>query len=222
MAIAKREFQVHTQRFAFRALEEDDESVKMSNATRGRSSAHCAADDAASIVILPALSEFSEGLALSDCSEGTPAPLLPTLPAAAGISPSFSVTSAFLCVLCVKSFAFRSTACPQNRQFRFDTNEPLPNFATRTKQTTSLFPFAADKRVSRTSNLAIHAKQITSSQITTLFLFDTNERSRITTHQSLITNATGAFNDFHIRSAHGSMAAESLATKFNSSGKGKA
>src|ERR1700721_1300206 len=152
MAIAKREFQVHTQRFAFRALEEDDESVKMSNATRGRSSAHCA----------------------------------------------------------------------QNRQFRFNTNEPLPNFATRTKQTTSLFPFAADKRVSRTSNLAIHAKQITSSQITTLFLFDTNERSRLTTHQSLITNATGAFNDFHIRSAHGSMAAESLATKFNSSGKGKA
>src|SRR3984957_13315036 len=213
MAIAKREFQVHTQRFAFRALEEDDESVKMSNATRGRSSAHCAADDAASIVIL---------LALSDCSEGTPAPLLPTLPAAAGISPSFSVTSAFLCVLCVKSFAFRSTACPQNRQFRFNTNEPLPNFATRTKQTTSLFPFAADKRVSRTSNLAIHTKQIPSSQITRLFLFDTNERSRITTHQSLITNATGAFNDFHIRSAHGSMAAESLATKFNSSGKGKA
>src|ERR1700721_734144 len=170
MAIAKREFQVHTQRFAFRALEEDDESVKMSNATRGRSSAHCAADDAASIVLLPPRSEFSEGLALGDCSEGTPAPLLPTLPAAAGISPSFSVTSAFLCVLCVKSFAFRSTACPQNRQFRFDTNE----------------------------------------------------RSRITTHQSLITNATGAFNDFHIRSAHGSMAAESLATKFNSSGKGKA
>jgi hypothetical protein len=213
MAIAKREFQVHTQRFAFRALEGDDESVKMSNATRGRSSAHCAADDAASIVILPAL---------SDCSQGTPAPLLPTLPAAAGISPSFSVTSAFLCVLWVKSFAFRSTACPQNRQFLFNTNEPLPKFATRTKHTTSLFPFAADKRDSRTSNLAIHTKQITSSQIITLLLFDTNERSRITPHQSLITNATGAFNDFHIRSAHGSMAAESLATKFNSSGKGKA
>ena len=213
MAIAKREFQVHTQRFAFRALEGDDESVKMSNATRGRSSAHCAADDAASIVFLPAL---------SDCSQGTPAPLLPTLPAAAGISPSFSVTSAFLCALWVKSVAFRSTACPQNRQFLFNTNEPLPKFATRTKHTTSLFPFAADKRDSRTSNLAIHTKQITSSQITTLLLFDTNERSRITPHRSLITKATSAFNDFHIRSAHGSMAAESLATKFNSSGKGKA
>src|SRR5580692_1004978 len=213
MAIAKREFQVHTQRFAFRALEGDDEAVKMSNATRGRCSAHCAADDAASIVILPAL---------SDCSQGTPAPLLPTLPAAAGISPSFSVTSAFLCALCVKSVAFRSTACPQNRQFLFNTNEPLPNFVTRTKQTTSHVPFVANRCLSHTSNLAIHTKQITSSQITTLLLFDTNERSRITPHQSLITNATGAFNDFHIRSAHGSMAAASLATKFNSSGKGKA
>ena len=213
MAIAKREFQVHTQRFAFRALEGDDESVKMSNATRGRSSAHCAADDAASIVILPAL---------SDCSQGTPAPLLPTLPAAAGISPSFSVTSAFLCALCVKSVAFRSTACPQNRQFLFNTNEPLPNFATRTKQTTSPFPFAADKLVFRTSKLAIYTKQITSSQITTLFLFNTNERSLITTYQSPVTNATGALKDFHIRSGRGSMAAENLATKINTSGKGKA
>ena len=171
--------------------------MKMSNNTNGRPSAlppelstdrPRASDDAPSTVILLALSHFCEG---------SPAPLPHVGPAAAGISSSFSVPSAFVCVLCVKSFAFRSTACPQNRQFLFNTNEPLPNFATRTKQ-------------------------IPSSQITTLFLFDTNERSRITTHQSLITNATGAFNDFHIRSAHGSMAAESLATKFNSSGKGKA
>jgi hypothetical protein len=96
-----------------------------------------------------------------------------------------------------------------------NTNELLPNFATRTKQTTSPFPFAADKLVFRTSKLAIYTKQITSSQITTLFLFNTNERS-------LITNATGALKDFHIRPGRGSMAAENLATKFNSSGKGKA
>src|ERR1700678_1508874 len=183
MAIAKREFQVHTQRFAFRALEEDDEFVKMSNATRGRSSAHCAADDAASIVILPALSEFSEGLALSDCSEGTPAPLLPTLPAAAGISPSFSVTSAFLRVLCVKSFAFRSTACPQNRQFRFNTNEPLPNFATRTKQTLSLFhslqinAFLAPSTLQFTQNKSLHHKS--------LHFFYSIQMSG---HESLLTN----------------------------------
>jgi hypothetical protein len=222
VAIAKAEFHVHTQRFAFRALEEDDESVKMSNTTSRRASAHRAADDAPSIVILLALSESSEGPALGDCSEGTPAPSRPALPAAAGISPSFSMTSAFPCVLCVKSFALLSAASPQNRQFLFNTNEPLPNFATRTKQTTSPFPFAADKLVFRTSNLAIHTKQITSSQITTLFLFNTNERSLITTHQSPVTNATGALKDFHIRSGRGSMAAENLATKINTSGKGKA
>jgi hypothetical protein len=213
VAIAKAEFHVHTQRFAFRALEEDDESVKMSNTTSRRASAHRAADDAPSIVILLALSEFSEGPALGDRSEGTPS--RPALPPAAGISPSFSMTSAFPCVLCVKSFALLSAASPQNRQFLFNTNEPLPNFATRTKQTTSPFPFAADKLVFRTSNLAIRTKQITSSQITTFFLFNTNERS-------LITNATGALKDFHIRPGRGLMAAENLATKFNSSGKGKA
>jgi hypothetical protein len=220
VAIEKPEFQVHTQRFAFRALEEDDESVKMSNTTSRRASAHRAADDAPSIVILLAPSESSEGPALVDCFEGTPS--RPALPAAAGISPSFSMTSAFLCVLCVKSFASRSAASPQNRQFLFNTNEPLPNFSTRTKQTTSPFPFAADKLVFRTSNLAIHTKQITSLQITTLFLFNTNERSLITTHQSPVTNATGALKDFHIRSGRGSMAAENLATKINTSGKGKA
>ncbi len=194
--------------------------MKMSNTTSRRASAHRAADDAPSIVILLALSESSEGPALGDCSEGTPS--RPALPPAAGISPSFSMTSAFLCVLCVKSFASRSAASPQNRQFLFNTNEPLPNFATRTKQTTSPFPFAADKLVFRTSNLAIHTKQITSLQITTLFLFNTNERSLITTPQSPVTNATGALKDFHIRPGRGSMAAENLATKFNSSGKGKA
>ena len=183
---------VHTQPFAFRPFEEDDESVKISNTTSGRSSAlspglpasrPCASDHAPSTVTLPVLSDFYEG---------SPAPLLHAGPAAAGISPSFSVPSAFLCVLCVKSFAFRSAACPQNRQFLFNTNEPIPNFATRTKQTTSFFPFAADERLSRTPNLAIHTKQITSSQITSFFLFSTNERSPITTHQSLI-------NDFSLR-----------------------
>jgi hypothetical protein len=200
--------------------------VKISNATRGRSSARSAAADAASIVILPALSEFSEWPALSDCSEGTPAPSRPALPAAAGSSPSFSATSAFLGVLCAKSFAFLSTARPQSRQFLFDTNEPLRNSATPTKHTTLLFPLAANKRLSHTSNLATHTKQITSSQITPLFLFDTNERSLIathqlllTTHQSRITNATRAFKDFHIRSARRSIVSETFARKFNPSGK---
>jgi hypothetical protein len=132
------------------------------------------------------------------------------------------VLSAFPCVLCVKSFALLSAASPQNRQFLFNTNEPLPNFATRTKQTTSPFPFAADKLVFRTSNLAIRTKQITSSQITTFFLFNTNARSLITTLRSPVANATGALKDFHIRPGRDSMAAENLATKFNSSGKGKA
>jgi hypothetical protein len=162
--------------------------VKMSNNTNGRPSAlppelstdrPRASDHAPSTVILLALSHFCEG---------SPAPLPHVGPAAAGISPSFSVPSAFVCVRCVKSFAFRSTACPQNLQFLFNTNEPLPNFATRTKQTTSHFPFVANRCLSHTSHLAIHTKKITSSQLTTLFLFNTNERSLLTTHQSLLTN----------------------------------
>jgi hypothetical protein len=147
----------------------------MSNNANGQSSA---SNDATSIVILPALSDFCEG---------SPAPLLPAGPAAAGTSPSFSVTSAFLRLLCVKSSDFRCPLHPPNPQFLFDTNEPLPNFATHTKQTTSLFLSQANERLSRTSSLAIHTKQITSSQFTLFFLFDTNERSRTTTHQSLIT-----------------------------------
>ena len=124
--------------------------MKMSNNTNGRPSAlppelstdrPRASDDAPSTVILLALSHFCEG---------SPAPLPHVGPAAAGISSSFSVPSAFVCVLCVKSFAFRSTACPQNRQFLFNTNEPLPNFATRTKQTTSYFPFVANRCLSHT------------------------------------------------------------------------
>ena len=117
---------VHTQPFAFRPPEEDDESVKISNTTSGRSSA--------------------------------PSPALP------------------------------ASHPLQNRQFLFNTNEPLPNFATHTKQTTSFFLFDANKCHFRTSNLAIHTKQIALSQITSLFLFDTNERSPITTHQSPITD----------------------------------
>jgi len=169
----------------------------MSNNTNGRPSAlppelstdrPRASDRAPSTVILLALSGFSEGLALSHFCEGSPAPLPHVGPAAAAISHSSSAPSAFVCVFCVKSFAFRSAACPQNRQFLFDTNEPLPNFATRTKQTTSHVPFVANRCLSHTSNLAIHTKQITSSQLTTLFLFNTNERSLLTTHQSLRTN----------------------------------
>ena len=138
----------------------------------------CASDPAASIVIPLALSIFCEG---------TPAPLPTAGPSAAGISPSFSVTSAFLCALCVKSFPFLSTGCPQNRQFLFDTNEPLPNFVTHTKQTTSFPLFDSYICLSRTSNLPIHTRQTTSLQNTSFFLFSTNERPPITTHQSLIT-----------------------------------
>jgi hypothetical protein len=130
---------VHTQPFAFRVPQEDDESVKISNTTTGRSSVLCASDDATNIVILSALSDFCEG---------RPAPLLPagrSLPAAGR-----ALSPVFLCA-----------ARRQKHQFLFDTNEPLslnPNFATHTKQSTSFF------------------------------LIDTNERSLITTHQSLITN----------------------------------
>jgi hypothetical protein len=123
---------VHTQPFAFRAPEEDDESVKMSNTACGRSSA---SDDATSIVILPALSDFCEGRLV---------PLLHAGPAAAGISP-----------------AFLRALCLQNRQFLFNTNKPfavVPNFSTRTKQSTSFF------------------------------LFSTNERSLTTNRESLIAN----------------------------------
>ena len=164
--------------------------MKMSHTTSRRSSALspapaasdpgllCAADPAASIVIPLALSIFCER---------TPAPLRNAGPSAAGISASFSVTSAFLCALCVKCFPYLSTACPQNRQFLFDTNEPLPNFLTHTKQTTSFPPFDSYISLARTLNHPIHTKQTTSLQNTSFFLFTTNERPAITTHQSLIT-----------------------------------
>jgi hypothetical protein len=211
---AGQQLDVHTQPFAFRAPEEDDESVKISTMTPRRSSAPRASDDTAHrgtatlgcaltfsddatiIAILPAPSEFSEGPALSDfVKRGQRLRLMPgeTCPPPTGTSPSFSVTSAFLCVLCFKSFAFLRALGAENRQFLFNTNELLPNFATHTKQTTSFFPFAADKRLSRTSNLALHTKQITSSQITTLFLFNTNERSLTTTHQSPLTTHYSPF-----------------------------
>lgn len=98
-----RQLLVHTQPFAFRALEEDDESVKMSKTTSRRARAF--------------------PLALTGTRTG------------------------------VDRF--------EKRQFLFTTNErlfPTTNFATRRKQSTSFF------------------------------LFSTNERSRVTHHQSLITN----------------------------------
>ena len=152
---------VHTQRFAFHASQEHDEFVKMSNPTRSRA---CASDAVTITVILPALSVFCDG---------SPAPLLhASLPAAGrDLSPAL----------------FRN-ACQPKHQFLFNTNAPLTNFATRTKQTTSFFPCGATKRLSRAANSAIHTKQITSLQISSLFLFNTNERSRIATHQSLITS----------------------------------
>ncbi len=103
----------------------------MSNTTHSRSSALGAA---ASIVILPAL---------SDSCEGSPAPWLPAGPAHAGISPAFFSPH-------------RLTRC----QFLIATNE----------------------RFSLSQNFATHTKQSTS-----LFLFDTNERSHITARQSRIT-----------------------------------
>jgi hypothetical protein len=87
--------------------------------------------------------------------------------------------------------AFRSAPHLQHHQFLFITNEPLfrtSNFAAHTKQTTSVFLCDASERLSRTSNFAIHTKQTTSLQITSLFLFNTKERSQFTTQQSLITN----------------------------------
>ena len=99
---------VHTQPFAFRLPQEDDESVKMSNTTRCRAS---------------------------------------TL--------SVALTATRLC-----------TARLQNRQFLCRTNEPF----------------------SRSANFATHTQQSTS-----FFLFNTNERSLITTDQSLFTKLCELF-----------------------------
>ena len=168
MPFASRQLPAHTQRFAFRAPHEDDESVKMSNNTNGRPSALAASDNARRVAILPALSHFCEG---------RPAPLLHagrSLPDARG----------------VLSPAFCSACYIQIRQFLFNTNESCfrtANFATHTKQTTSLSPLHANECLSRASNSVIHTKQTTSLQITCFFLFDTNERSQVTTHESLIT-----------------------------------
>jgi hypothetical protein len=157
---------VHTQPFAFRAHEEDDESVKMSNTTSRRTSAlspalpsgrPCASDYATSIVILPALSDFCEGSSA------------PLLHAGRRITPSFSVRSAFRCVLCGKTFAFLRSLCPPKRQFLFDTNKPFTfttNFSARTKQSAYFS------------------------------LFDTNERLRITDHRSLISNTVAPTGKF--------------------------
>jgi hypothetical protein len=56
---------VHTQRFAFRAPQEDDESVKMSNATRRRSSALSVAPRATH----PCTGGLQNGLFLFDTNE---------------------------------------------------------------------------------------------------------------------------------------------------------
>ncbi len=112
----------------------------MSNPTRSRSS-----DDATSIVVLPALSDFCEG---------RPAPLPHAGPAHAGISPAF----------------FSATDHPK-RQFLFATNERLSlslNFVTRTKQTTSFFLFDTNERsqlTNRQSPLATHAFLIAGAKI---------------------------------------------------------
>ena len=172
---------VHTLPFAFRAPLEDDESVKMPTTAPSRTSTPCASNDAASIVILLALSEFSEGLALSEFCEGLALSDFAkgvrrlcfmrgeACPPQAGISPAFSVPSAFLCVLCVKSFAFLCAPSPPKPQFLFDTNEPFfrtANFATNTKQSTSFFLFSTNEQ-----------------------LPIPNHYSPITTHQSPISNA---------------------------------
>ena len=62
---------VHTQRFAFRAPEEDDESVKMSNTTRTRSSALCAAEDATNVVILRTAPSLHAGRRISPAFPNT-------------------------------------------------------------------------------------------------------------------------------------------------------
>jgi hypothetical protein len=110
-------------------------------------------------VILPAPSVFCEG---------SPAP---SLHAGRRLSPAL----------------FRN-ACHSKRQFLFNTNEPLSrtaNFATHTKQTTSFFLLDAHECLSHTSGFAMHTKQITSLQNSSFFLFNTNERSLVTNHQSL-------------------------------------
>jgi hypothetical protein len=125
----------------------------------------------------PTRSQSSARCASDDASSIVmmrPVPLLYVGPASAGISPGS-----------LRALSF------QNQQFLFNTNEPLfrtRNFVTHTKKTTSPLLFDADERLSRTSNVATHTKQNTSLQSAPFFLFDTNERSQIATHQSLITN----------------------------------
>ena len=113
---------VHTQPFAFRAPQEDDESVKMSNPARNRSSA---SDHASSLVMLPALSDFREG---------SPAPLLQ---AGRRISPAFF----YALDLPKRRFLFDT-----NESFSCTVN-----FATRTKQSTSNFLFDTNE-TSRSTN----------------------------------------------------------------------
>jgi hypothetical protein len=155
--------------------------VKMSTTTPSRSSAPSPALPASNPVLLRASDDATSIVILS------PEPVPQAPPTGAGISPPLSVPSAFLCLLCVKAFAFLGAAWPQNRQFLFNTNAPPPNFVTHTKQTASLSLLDPNNCLSRTPNLAIHTKQTTSSQITSSLLFRTNEKFQFTNHQSLIT-----------------------------------
>lgn len=127
---------VHTLPFAFRPSQEDDESVKISNTTVGRSStltpvlpagrrpssALCATDYAISIVILFALSGFSEGPALSDVAKGGRRlcfkPGEACLPQAR-LSPSFCAPSA------PKTTNFYSIQMNRSPILQLTQNEPL-------------------------------------------------------------------------------------------------
>ena len=124
-----RQLPVHTQPFAFRAPHEDDESVKISNTTGGRSS-----------TLSPA-----------------PPPLRP------------------------------GSSHPQNSQFLFDTNERFslcPHLATQTTQSKALRSFSSMQMNGFLSTPISQRKQ---NKALRFFLFNTNERSPISSHQSLIT-----------------------------------
>ena len=92
--------------------------------------------------------EDDESVKLSNIAHERSRALLPALivarSAAAGIFRCFSVPSAFLRVLCVKSFDLLCPLHLQKPQLLIDTNEPLfriPEFALPTKQITSKFLF---------------------------------------------------------------------------------
>jgi len=105
------QLRVHTQPFAFRAPEEDDESVKISTMTPSRSSALRASDHAPSIVILRPALLFHAGRRISPAFFGTLDPPKPQF--------LFDTN---------KPFAFTTNFSARRKQstsfFLFDTNEP--------------------------------------------------------------------------------------------------